>query len=117
MNFIRPLFAAMLLVMITASVSFGGKTAVPAARDLNAVLKECIKYPPQAYAKCCEGTLTVRFVINEEGKIVVKSVKCDENASPEMVECIKKQLSELDVKNIKSPYNQHYQVKFTFKIV
>jgi hypothetical protein len=114
MNVIRPALAILFLLMITASISLAGKTAVPAAKNVHTILKECIKYPPHTYANCPEGKVTVKFMISDEGKIIVRKISTD---NEKFAECVKEQLGNIDLKQIKSPYNQLYSVTFTFKIV
>ena len=113
-NLIRGIFIIMMLIFISGISAYATKPAVAAATHLQKVLKENVRYPEQAVKKCCTGSVDVIFTLDEEGKIKVEKTFA-ENA--EIEKMVKEQLSSICCKGIETPFNQHYKVRITFKLV
>ena len=107
--------------MVLATLFTGGlalgtyaeKPAILPAKDIHATLAECIKFPATRAGIDVRGSADVVFVI-DNGQIIVKSVKAE---NPDLASYLKDALCKVCCKHIKSPMNQHYAVRFTFKLV
>ncbi|MCX6307155.1 MAG: hypothetical protein NT040_19495 [Bacteroidetes bacterium] len=113
-NLIRGIFIILMVICISGISSYAIKPAVASAIHLQKVIKENVRYPEQAVKKCCTGSVDVIFTLDEEGKIKVEKTFA-ENA--EIEQMVKEQLSAICCKGIDAPFNQHYKVRITFKLV
>jgi outer membrane biosynthesis protein TonB len=107
------IFAA-LFIFLTGYSSYAIKPALAPAEHIQKVIKETLKYPEQAIKSGYTGSVDVTFTISDDGKIIVKKLSTDDK---EIAANVKEQLSNICCKDIKSPYNQHYKVTITFKLV
>jgi hypothetical protein len=112
-NAIRVFTLAALFAAGSAIGSYAEKPAILPAKDIHATLSECIKFPPSKAGVDVRGTADVVFVI-DNGKIIVKSIKSDNG---NLAEYLKSSLGNVCCKQIKSPMNQHYAIRFTFRLV
>lgn len=101
-------------MMIFAFSVNAGKPALTPAEHVQKMIKESIKYPEHAVKECCQGSVEVTFTLDENGKILVED---SFSTNPEIEKYVKEQLSEICCKGITSPYNQHYKITISFKLV
>ena len=113
-NIFRILGIGMMFMLITAITVNAEKPAISPAQHIQKTIKESIKYPAQAQKHCCQGSVDVYFTINSEGKIVIEDIWGDKE---DLVKNVKEQLSSICCKGIKAPYNEHYAITITFKLV
>ncbi len=104
----------MMFVAFAVFSANAGKPALTPADHVQKIIKESIKYPEQALRHCCTGSVDVYFIVDDEGKIKIEQTYSD---NPEIERLLKKQLSDISCKGIKIPYNEHYKVTITFKLV
>jgi hypothetical protein len=112
-NVIRVFALAALLVAGSALGSYAEKPAILPAKDIHATLSECIKFPPSKAGVDVRGTADVVFII-DNGQIIVKSIKTE---NKDLADYLRSSMGKVCCKNIKSPMNQHYAVRFTFRLV
>ena len=113
-NFIRTAFVIMLLLCISALSSYAIEPAIPPALHIQQVIKEGVKYPEHAVSHSYTGTVHVTFTISEDGKINIEDTFSD---NTEIEKAVKAQLAAICCKGIKTPYNEHYQIAITFKLI
>jgi outer membrane biosynthesis protein TonB len=113
-NFIRAIFMIMLVICSSVISSYAIEPAMPSSENLQKVLRESIKYPEQAVRNCCTGSVDVYFTVDGDGKIRIEKTIAENSHVDRMV---KDQLSSICCKGIKVPYNEHYKIKITFKLV
>ncbi|HPS63121.1 MAG TPA: hypothetical protein PLK82_08665 [Bacteroidales bacterium] len=113
-NFFRC-FAILFIVVLFAT--FSSQAAVPyksATASLQKMIREQITYPEQAVKNCCEGTVTVFFGVDEDGKIIIEKTIAD---NPSVDKLVKDQLSQVCCKDLDLPSYEHYKVSITFKLL
>ena len=110
----RIAMVSFIFIVIAAISANAGKPAITPADHIQKIIKESIKYPEQAVKHCSTGTVDVFFTVDEQGKIKVEETYSD---NLEIEKQIKKQLEEITCKGIKVPYNEHYKVTITFKLI
>jgi hypothetical protein len=104
----------LMLLTISGNASYGVNPGPSSSDLIHKMIKESIKYPEQAYKKGCTGSVDVLFSINKEGKIDIDKLSTGDK---EIAEGVKKQLSAVCCKGIKTPYDQHYWVTIRFKLI
>jgi len=114
MNVIKVLVTLIVIGFISSGTVFAGKTAIPPAKDIRAVIQETLKYPATAIKDSFEGDVEIIFTVNEEGKIQVEKVGTKDTT---MATAIKEQLAQVCCKDILGTYNQHFKVVISFKLV
>lgn len=116
-NFIR--MSALIIIIVSAAsvTSFAKKpvtTVTPSTiATIQNTLTSALKFPDNGIKSDYEGTVDVIFVI-EDGKMIVEKAKSD---NKELADYVKKELSNLSCKHIKSLTNQHYAVRLNFELV
>jgi outer membrane biosynthesis protein TonB len=112
------LFPVILFILITFCISglssYAATPSVGPSDRIQKMIKESVKYPEKAYKNSCCGTVDVVFTINDDGQINIKKMSTD---NKEIADGVKEQLSKVCCKGIKSPFNQHYKVSITFKLI
>ncbi len=103
-------FTLILFALVGLSTTYAGK---PAAELFYEKLTQSIQYPDQAVKAGIEGFVDVVFVINDEGFIVVKST---DSSAPELEKYVKEKISTIKCSGIKCIYNEHFKVRFVFKL-
>lgn len=111
---IPALFIVLMLLSISGNSSFGSNPVPGSSDSIHKMIKESIKYPEQAYEKGVTGSVAILFSIKEDGKIEIDELSTDDK---EIAEGVKEQLSTVCCKGIKTPYDQHYWVTITFKLI
>lgn len=103
-----------MFLLVSSLSAFAGKPEMTPAQHIQKMIKESIKYPEQAVKSCCQGSVDVIFKVDEDGKInIVRTFSTDED----VVKMVKDQLAGICCKGIKTPYNEHYKVTITFKLI
>ncbi len=113
-NLIPAILFVLMISCISGISSYAANPAVASSDRIQKMIKEAVKYPEKAYKNSCCGTVDIVFTINDDGQINIKKMSTD---NKEIADGVKDQLSKVCCKGIKSPYNQHYKVSFTFKLV
>jgi hypothetical protein len=109
------LFSIVSMLVIFAAISaYAGKPALTPAQHIQKVIKESITYPEQAVKECCTGSVDVYFTVSDDGKIQIDRLAGDTEGLEKMV---KEQLSTICCKGIKTPYNEHYKITISFKLI
>ena len=103
-----------MFVLLSAISTNAAKPALTPADHIQKIIKESIIYPEQALKNCCSGSVDVYFTVNEDGKINIERMYGD---TEEMEQAVKEQLSTICCKGIKTPYNEHYKVTISFKLI
>ena len=116
-NFIR-MSALIIIIVSAASVTSFAKKPVTTnspstVATIQNTLSSALKFPENCIKTDYEGTVDVIFLI-EDGKMIVEQAKSD---NKELAEYVKKELSNLCCKHIKSLTNQHYEVKLNFELL
>jgi hypothetical protein len=112
-NVIRAFALTALFAAGSALGSYAEKPAILPAKAIHATLSESIKFPTAKAGVDVRGTADVLFVI-DNGQIIVKSIKSENG---DLAEYLRAALGTVSCMNIKSPMNQHYAVRFSFKLV
>lgn len=99
-----------LILLVGFSSVFAGK---PASESIYERFKS-IPYPEQAVKHSIEGTVDVIFILNDDGEVVIKSIS---SSNSELKELVKKQLEEINCSGIQCRYNEHFKVRFDFKLI
>ena len=113
LKFIPTLMIATLFILGGFS-SFAIKPARAPAENIHKVISENLKYPERALRNSTTGSVDVLFTIGEEGQILIKNILTD---NKDIADGVREQLKNLSCKDIKSPFNQHYKVTITFKLI
>ena len=111
---IQTMLFATMFIFLTGFSSHAGKPALASAEQIQKVIKESLKYPQQAIKNACTGSVDVTFTINEEGQIIIKKIATD---NKDIADGVKEQLSNICCKDFKTPFNQHYKLTISFKLV
>ena len=114
LKLIRASIIILMVICISGISSYAIEPAITPAQHLQKVIKDGITYPAEAVKNCCTGTVAVYFTVDENGKIIIEKTIADNEHIAGMV---KEQLSTICCKGVKTPYNEHYKVKITFKLV
>jgi hypothetical protein len=112
-NLIKAFGTFLVIGVFMTGTCMAGKTSVQPAKDVHALIKESVKYPPVALKESIEGSVEVIFTINDEGKIVVEKINSNDKR---ITENVKEQLAKICCKEILGTYNQHYRVILEFKL-
>jgi hypothetical protein len=102
------------VMLFTAFGTYAGKPAMTPAQHVQKIIKETIKYPEQAVKNCCQGSVDVTFTVDEDGKIIIKDTF---STNPEIEKYVKEQLATICCKGVKTPFNEHYKVTISFKLI
>lgn len=105
-------FAMILLAGITTYATEPLKAAP--AKNIQDVLCKNIQYPEKALKNCCTGYVDVVFKIGDDDQIIIRSISSD---NTDIAQCVKEQLKKISFSGIEKPYNQHYSIRFTFKLI
>ena len=111
---LRSILIATLFIVFAVYTATAGHPAIAPAIQLQKVIKESIVYPERAVRSCCTGSIDVFFTIDENGKIKIEKTYAD---NLNLEQALVKQLEKLDLKSLKLPYNEHYKVTVTFKLI
>ena len=111
---ISALFIVLMIFCISGISSYAANPAPGPADRIQKMIKESIKYPEKAIRNGCCGTVDVTFTVNADGKINITKMSTE---TKEVYELVKEQLSNVCCKGIKAPFNQHYKVSITFKLI
>jgi len=109
-----------LFSIVTMFVLFTGISAIAASPSLTAadnvqkIIKESIKYTEQAVRESYTGTVEIFFTVDEDGKINIEKTFAD---NAEIEKMVKEQLATICCKGVKTPYNEHYKITISFKLV
>lgn len=114
MKFLPAILFFLMVVCIPGVSSFASDPVDGSSDSLQRIIKESLKYPDEAIRNCYTGKVDVVFTVNEEGQLNIKEIYSDNS---DMAKCVKKQLSTICCKGIKTPYNKHYAVSIAFKLV
>lgn len=98
------------LTAITFQASYAAK---PAATCLRETLMENVHYPDAILKKSGTGNVLVTFTFSDDGKIVIKNIKTD---NEELASYVRETLSNMNCSNLFGSYNQHYRINFRFKL-
>ncbi len=112
--FLRRITLLMVVILVAASSSFAASPSKSSAASLQKFIREQISYPEQAVRNCCEGTVTVFFAVNDDGKINIEKTIAE---NPSVEKMVKEQLSKICCKNLDLPTYEHYKVTITFKLI
>jgi hypothetical protein len=104
---------AVFILMLTAG-AFAGKPAMTPAQHVQKIIQETIKYPEQARKDCCQGSVDVIFTVDDDGKINIENTF---STNPEIEKYVKEQLATICCKGVKTPFNEHYKVTISFKLI
>jgi outer membrane biosynthesis protein TonB len=111
---IRLAFLVLVVICISSLSSFAKEPAITPAQHIQNVIKQGMTYPEQAVKSCCTGKVDVIFTVDDEGKITIEKTMA-ENANLERM--VKEQLSQICCKGLKTPYNEHYKITISFKLI
>jgi len=114
MKFFPAILFFLMFVCIPGVSSFASDSADGTADSLQRIIKESLKYPDEAIKHCCTGKVDVVFTVNEDGQLNIEEIYSDNS---DIAKCVKKQLSTICCKGIKTPFNKHYAVSIAFKLV
>jgi hypothetical protein len=108
--------AALIILVVTASALSlhaiePGKISPP--KDVRTVVSESIKYPNARIRQDYQGSVDILFKI-ENGRIVVKNAN---SSNSDLAKYVKEELSKINNRNIISPMNQYYSIRFTFRLI
>ncbi|MDP4281445.1 MAG: hypothetical protein Q8867_04775 [Bacteroidota bacterium] len=110
LNVIRMLALTFFLAFMSFQVSYAAK---PASKCLRETLMGSVRYPDAIMKQSGVGSVEVTFIISDEGKILIKNIKTD---NEELAEYVKDQLGCISCENLFGAYNQHYRITFRFKL-
>ncbi len=113
-KFFSALFIVLMIFCISGLSSYAANPAPGPADRIQKMIKETIKYPEKAIRSGCCGTVDVTFTVDADGKINIRKMSTE---NKEIYEMVKQQLSSVCCKGIKTPFNQHYKVSITFKLI
>lgn len=114
LNHVPRLFIATLLLVTLSASLMAGNTATKPAQDIRAAIQNQLKFPDLTSRECCTGTVSVEFCVNSEGKIDIKKISSD---NQRIVDEVKRQLANIDCKEVKCPSFQRYSIQISFKLV
>lgn len=110
---IKPLIFT-ILVFVFALNSSAGKVRITPAKDVRQIIKESIRYPEFAWKNGYQGSVEVLFMIQPDGYLKVRKVYTEDKA---LAAYIEKEFSRVCCNDLRTPINQHFKVKLTFKLV
>ena len=113
-NFICAGFIIVMVICISGISSYAAEPAITPAQHIQKVIHDGITYPEQAVKNSCTGKVDVIFTVDEEGKIKIEKTIAENEHVEKMV---KDQLSAICCKGIKAPFNEHYRITITFKLI
>ncbi|MCX6280087.1 MAG: energy transducer TonB [Bacteroidetes bacterium] len=109
------LFSIVTMFVLVAGISASAASPVLTPADnVYKIIKESIKYPDQAVRESYTGTVDVIFTVDDDGKINVENTLSD---SPDIEKIVKEQLSTICCKGVKTPFNEHYKITISFKLI
>jgi outer membrane biosynthesis protein TonB len=111
---ISALFIVLMIFSISGMSSYAANPVPGPADRIQKMIKESIKYPEKAIRNGCCGTVDVTFTVDTDGKINIKKMSTE---NKDVYELVKQQLSSVCCKGIKTPFNQHYKVSITYKLI
>jgi len=111
---LRALFVTLIITVISGISSYAIEPTLAPAQHIQKILKDNIKYPEQAVKECCTGSVEVFFTIDDDGKINIEKTFAENRHVEQMV---KDQLATINMKAVKVPYNMHYSILITFKLL
>jgi outer membrane biosynthesis protein TonB len=112
-SILRTMVIILIVSLIAAGQGFAGNTAKPNEKKVRDVLKESVKYPQHLVKSGATGKVEVIFTISEKGEIVVKNLK---STNPDLEAYVREQLENTCCKELKTNFNQHFKVTFSFNI-
>ena len=110
LHVIGMILTIFVLSAITFKASYAAK---PAATCLRETLMENVHYPDAILKKSGTGNVMVTFTISDDGKIVVRNIRTD---NEELASYVRKTLSNINCSNLFGNYNQHYRINFRFRL-
>ena len=111
---IPTLLLSLVFIFLTGFTSRVVNPLVSSADYIHEVIKENLKYPEAAIKNSYTGKVDVIFTIDKDGKINIKNTFAD---NPEIEKVVKEGLAAVCCKGIKTPYNEHYKITITFRII
>lgn len=100
-----------LIFFLMAGLStFAGK---PASVSIHEKLIQSVVYPTIAVNAGIEGTVDVTFIVNDEGDIVIKNIN---STNQELEKYVRAKIATVKCDDINCGYNEHFNVKFIFKL-
>lgn len=78
------------------------------------VLTEKVTYPQKAQDLLIDGSVTVTFVIDESGKVIVKEATSNSDV---LKDDVVKQLKNVTIEPDPAYKNNTYSIKFTFELI
>lgn len=102
---------ATLILLIGIGSAYAGK---PVTQSIYEKFKNNVQYPESAVKQGIEGYVDVIFVVSDEGDILIKSAY---SPNPELEKLLKEQLQEINCKDIRCKFNEHFKVRFDFKLI
>ena len=91
----------------------GAYAVKPAVQNIREKMTESVKYPDFSF-KTGYGEVEIQFTLTPEGKIEIKKIK---STDAKLSEYVQEQVSKICCADVISPYQQHYKIKFRFRLV
>jgi hypothetical protein len=111
---IQSVLFSVIFIFITGFASYAKSPVSAPAESIQKMIKGSLSYTDQAIKKGCYGTVNVVFTVDENGKINITKYTY---TCPEIAKIVKEQLSNVCCKGIKVPYNEHFEVTITYKLI
>lgn len=103
---------AVLLTTTSSQAGLPDKVAVTHQKSIQEKLSESIQFPDDSYFKIPNGeTALVLFTLDDEGKVVVDKIDCN---NEDMKESLRTQMNQVVCDNVIHPYKQQYQIRIKF---
>jgi TonB family protein len=102
------------LIMLVCFFSFSMVQAAEPTIMVKKVMTDKVTYPQKAQDLLIEGSVTVTFVIDDAGKVIVKDAKSN---SEILKEDVVNQLKNVTVEPDPAFKNNTYSIKFTFELI
>jgi hypothetical protein len=110
----KSIILTLITLLILAAPAWAGKVSKDTEATIRETIKEQVKHPGFFTVKenvCCADVI---FTITDDGKLIVKRIISD---SENLSDYVKKALSDIQFYKLKSPMNQHYRIKLSFRLI
>jgi hypothetical protein len=110
----KSIIVTLIALLILAAPAWAGKVSTATAATIRETIKEQVKHPGFFKVRenlCCADVI---FTITDDGKLIVKRIISD---SEDLSDYVKKALSDIQFYKLKSPMNQHYRIKLSFRLI
>jgi TonB family protein len=102
------------LIMLICFFSFSLVKASEPTIMVKKVLTEKVTYPQKAQDLLIEGSVTITFMIDESGKIIVKEAKSESDL---LKDDVVKQLKDVKIDPDPAFKDNTYSITFTFELI